>query len=80
MHSCSIAKQEYRIRPECRGGGLGASCEHAYDLTQAHGESRLDGPHGPAHGGGLIYANSIVALDSARTKTLVPRSRGGSSA
>ena len=48
-----------------------ASYEHAYDLVRAHGESGLDGRMVPLTVDGLIYASSMVVLDSARRKAPV---------
>ena len=49
-----------------------ASYEHAYDLVQAHGESGRTAHMVPLTVDGLIYASSMVMLDSARRKTPVP--------
>jgi hypothetical protein len=49
-----------------------ASYEHAYDLVRAHGESGWTAHMVPLTVDGLIYASSMVMLDSARRKTLVP--------
>jgi len=49
-----------------------ASYEHAYDLVRAHGESGWTARLIPLTVGGLIYASSMVMLDSARRKTPVP--------
>ena len=49
-----------------------ASYEHAYDLVQAHGESGWTARMVPLTVDGLIYASSMVMLDSARRKTPVP--------
>jgi Protein of unknown function (DUF2637) len=49
-----------------------ASYEHAYDLVQAHGESGWTAHMVPLTVDGLIYASSMVMLDSARRKTSVP--------
>jgi hypothetical protein len=43
-----------------------ASYEHAYDLVRAHGESGWTGRMIPLTVDGLIYASSMVMLDSAR--------------
>jgi hypothetical protein len=43
-----------------------ASYEHAYALVQAHGEAGWTGRLVPLTVGGLIYASSMVILDSAR--------------
>ena len=49
-----------------------ASYEHAYDLVRAHGESGWTAHLIPLTVDGLIYASSMVMLDSARQKTPVP--------
>ena len=49
-----------------------ASYEHAYDLVRAHGESGWSARMVPLTVDGLIYASSMVMLDSARRKTQVP--------
>jgi hypothetical protein len=49
-----------------------ASYEHAYDLVRAHGESGWTARMVPLTVDGLIYASSMVMLDSARRKTAVP--------
>jgi hypothetical protein len=49
-----------------------ASYEHAYDLVRAHGESGWTAHMVPLTVDGLIYASSMVMLDSARRKTPVP--------
>ena len=49
-----------------------ASYEHAYDLVRAHGESGWTARLVPLTVDGLIYASSMVMLDSARRKTRVP--------
>jgi hypothetical protein len=49
-----------------------ASYEHAYDLVRAHGESGWTAHMVPLTVGGLIYASSMVLLDSARCKAPVP--------
>jgi len=49
-----------------------ASCEHAYDLVRAHGESGWTARLVPLTIDGLIYASSMVMLDSARRKAPVP--------
>ena len=46
--------------------------EHAYDLVRAHGESGWAGRLIPRTVDGLIYASSMVMLESARRKTPVP--------
>ena len=57
-----------------------ATCDHAYDVVRAHGEAGLTGRLVPLTVDGLIYASSVVMLDSARRKAMVPRWRGGCSA
>jgi hypothetical protein len=49
-----------------------ASYEHAYDLVRMHGESGWTARMVPLTVDGLIYASSMVMLDSARCKTPVP--------
>jgi hypothetical protein len=49
-----------------------ASCEHAYDLVRMHGESGWTARMVPLTVDGLIYASSMVMLDSARRKAPVP--------
>src|SRR5580693_1917180 len=49
-----------------------ASYEHAYALVRAHGEAGWTGRVVPLTVDGLIYASSMVMLDSARRKVLVP--------
>ena len=49
-----------------------ASYEHAYDLVRAHGETGWTVRMVPLMVDGLIYASSMVMLDSARRKTPVP--------
>jgi hypothetical protein len=49
-----------------------ASYEHAYDLVRAQGESGWTARMVPLTVDGLIYASSMVMLDSARRKTPVP--------
>jgi hypothetical protein len=48
-----------------------ASYQHAYELVQMHGESGWTARMVPLTMDGLIYASSIVTLDSARRKTPV---------
>jgi uncharacterized protein DUF2637 len=43
-----------------------ASYEHAYDLVRAHGEDGWTARMVPLTADGLIYASSMVMLDSAR--------------
>ena len=49
-----------------------ASCEHAYALVRAHGETGWIGRLVPPTVDGLIYASSMVLLDSARREAPVP--------
>jgi len=49
-----------------------ASYEHAYALVRAHGEAGWTARLVPLTVDGLIYASSMVMLDSARHKTSVP--------
>jgi hypothetical protein len=49
-----------------------ASYEDAYDLVRAHGETGWDARLIPLTVDGLIYASSMVMLDSARHKIAVP--------
>ena len=49
-----------------------ASYEHAYDLVRAHGEAGWTARMVPLTVDGLIYASSMVMLDSARRKTPIP--------
>jgi hypothetical protein len=49
-----------------------ASYEHAYELVRAHGEAGWTARLVPLTVDGLIYASSMVMLDSARRKILVP--------
>jgi hypothetical protein len=49
-----------------------ASCEHAYDLARAHSEAAGRPAWSHSMVDGLIYARSMVVLDSARRKTLIP--------
>jgi hypothetical protein len=49
-----------------------ASYEHAYDLVRAHGESGWTARLVPLTVDGLIYASSMVMLDSARRGMPVP--------
>ncbi|HEX6520547.1 MAG TPA: DUF2637 domain-containing protein [Streptosporangiaceae bacterium] len=52
--------------------GVVASYEHAYDLVQAHGEVGWTARLVPLTADGLIYASSMVMLDSARRNAPVP--------
>jgi hypothetical protein len=49
-----------------------ASYEHAYSLVRVHGEAGWTGRLVPLTVDGLIYASSMVMLDSARRKTAIP--------
>jgi hypothetical protein len=49
-----------------------ASYGHAYDLVRAHGESGWTARMVPLTVDGLIYASSMVMLDSARRRVQVP--------
>ena len=49
-----------------------ASYEHAYDLVRAHGEAGWTARLVPLTVDGLIYASSMVMLDSARREVPVP--------
>jgi len=49
-----------------------ASYEHAYELVRAHGEASRTARVVPLTVDGLIYASSMVMLDSARRKAPVP--------
>ena len=49
-----------------------ASYEHAYALVRAHGEAGWTGRLVPLTVDGLIYASSMVMLESARRKVRVP--------
>ena len=49
-----------------------ASYEHAYALVRAHGEAGWTARLVPLTVDGLIYASSMVMLDSARRKVPVP--------
>src|ERR1700689_3348250 len=49
-----------------------ASYEHAYDLVRAHGEAGWTAHMVPLTVDGLIYASSMVMLDSARRQAPVP--------
>ena len=56
----------------CRCGRCGCSYEHAYALVRAHGEAGWTGRLVPLTVDGLIYASSMVMLDSARRNVPVP--------
>ena len=49
-----------------------ASYEHAYALVRAHGEAGWTGRLVPLTVDGLIYASSMVMLDSARRRVRMP--------
>jgi hypothetical protein len=49
-----------------------ASCEHAYALVRAHGETGWTGRLVPLTVDGLIYASSMVLPGSARREMPVP--------
>jgi Protein of unknown function (DUF2637) len=49
-----------------------ASYEHAYDLVRVHGEVGWTARLVPLTVDGLIYASSMVMLDSARRTAPVP--------
>jgi hypothetical protein len=49
-----------------------ASYEHAYDLVRAHGEADWTAHMVPLTVDGLVYASSMVMLDSARRRVRVP--------
>jgi len=49
-----------------------ASCEHAYALVRAHGETGWIGRLVPLTVDGLIYASSMVLLDAARREAPGP--------
>jgi len=51
---------------------LRSSYEHAYTLVRAHGEAGWTACLVPFTMDGLIYASSMVMLDSARRKIPVP--------
>jgi hypothetical protein len=50
-----------------------ASYEHAYDLVRAHGGAGWTARLVPLTVDGLIYASSMVMLDSARARRRFPR-------
>jgi hypothetical protein len=49
-----------------------ASYEHAYDLVRVHGEAGWTARLVPLTVDGLVYASSMVMLDSVRRRTGVP--------
>ena len=66
---------DYRQRGDrCCGGRCGGvEYEHAYALVRVHGPGKgWTGRLVPLTLDGLIYASSMVMLDSARRKALVP--------
>jgi hypothetical protein len=74
-----VTGAEQVIRWSTAGAVLGvaavaaaASYEHAYELVRAHGEAGWTARLVPLTVDGLIYASSMVMLDSARRKTRVP--------
>jgi Protein of unknown function (DUF2637) len=74
-----VTAAERVIRWSRRGWWFGAaavaavaSYEHAYALVRAHGEGGWTGRLVPLTVDGLIYASSMVIVDSARRKTRVP--------
>ena len=76
---CAVTTTEHVIRWSTAGAVVGvaavaavASYEHAYALVRAHGEARWTGRLVPLTVGGLIYASSMVMLDSARRGVRVP--------
>jgi hypothetical protein len=65
------------VNRSCRAPGLAAvaavaSYKHVYDLVRAHGETGWTARLVPLTVDGLIYASSMVMLDSARRKAPVP--------
>jgi hypothetical protein len=54
-----------------------ASYEHAYALVQAHGEAGWTGRLVPLTLDGLIYASSMVMLNSRVARSRFPCRRGG---
>jgi hypothetical protein len=74
-----VTAAEHVIRWSTAGAVVGvaavaavASYEHAYALVRAHGETGWTGRLVPLTVDGLIYASSMVMLDSARRKVPVP--------
>jgi hypothetical protein len=59
-------------RARRRGGGRRGVLEHAYELVRAQGEAGWSARLVPLTVDGLIYASSMVILDSARRETPVP--------
>jgi hypothetical protein len=75
---CAVSGTEHVIRWSTAGAVVGvavvaavASYEHAYALVRAHGEVGWTGRLVPLTVDGLIYASSMVMLDSARRKVPV---------
>ena len=80
---CAMNTAERVIRWSTAGAVVGvaavasvASYEHAYALVRAHGEVGWTGRLVPLTIDGLIYASSMVMLDSARRKVPVPALAG----
>jgi hypothetical protein len=73
---CPVMAADRVIRWTTTGAVAGvaamASYEHAYALVRAHGEAGRAGRPVSLTMDGLIYATSIVMLDSARRKAPVP--------
>jgi Protein of unknown function (DUF2637) len=76
---CAVTAAEHVIRRSTAGVVVGvaavaamASYEHAYALVRAHGEAGWTGRLVPLTVDGLIYASSMVMLDSARRGAPVP--------
>lgn len=73
-------KKENRRGPAAHNGaviGFGAvsavaSCDHAYDLVLVHRKAGWTAWLDPLTMDGLIYASSMVLLDSSRRKAVVP--------
>jgi len=76
---CAMSGADRIIRWSTAGAVLGvaavaavASYEHAYELVCGHGETGWTAHLVPLTVDGLIYASSMVMLDSVRRKTPVP--------
>jgi hypothetical protein len=76
---CPVITADRVIRLTTAGAVIGVaavaavtSYEHAYALVRAHGDAGWTGRLVPLTVDGLIYASSMVILDSARHKTPVP--------
>src|SRR5713226_3268750 len=76
---CAMIIIQHVIRWSTAGAVVGvaavaamASYEHAYALVRVHGEVGWTGRLVPLTVDGLIYASSMVMLDSVRRKTQVP--------